>query len=75
MLTIKGEATVFEHNLLFRCRKCDWWAIGIHHSDEAVSREDLDNAQFDVKCTSNECGWSGNLRGSEAYKSVAKSES
>jgi hypothetical protein len=55
-----------EHNLLFNCRKCGWWAIGTHHSDDSIEREELNSAAFDVKCTSDDCGWSGQLQGSDA---------
>ena len=55
-----------QHNLLFDCGRCGWWAIGIHHADGSVAREELNNAQFDVKCTSDDCGWSGRLAGSDA---------
>ena len=64
-----GKVIVPEGSLLFCCRKCGWWAIGSHHSDDSVGREDLDNASFDVKCTSEDCGWSARLNGSDARPS------
>lgn len=62
----EGNDGVPEHNLLFKCRKCGWWAIGTHNSESNLEREDLNSAQFDVKCTSEECGWSGQLQGSDS---------
>jgi len=64
-----------EHNLLFKCRKRDWWAIGTHPTDQAIGREQLNGAQFDVKCSSDECGWSGQLMGREARENLSSKKS
>src|SRR5262249_16835871 len=71
----EGNSGVPEHNLLFKCRKCGWWAIGIHNSEGYVAREDLDSAQFDVKCTLEDCGWSGQLQGRDAPANSSETNS
>jgi hypothetical protein len=60
-----------EHQLLFACRKCGWWAIGTHRSEEPVDRDKLADAQFDVKCTGDDCGWTDQLLGNEALQNIA----
>jgi hypothetical protein len=59
---------VSERSLLFKCSKCGWWAMGTHHAEETVERDGLNDAQFDVKCTSEDCGWTAQLTGNQAHK-------
>jgi len=60
-----------KHQLLFTCLKCGWWAIGTHSSQDPVEREKLAEAQFDVKCMADECGWTAQLQGREASQNIA----
>ena len=56
------------HYLLFRCRECNWWAVGTRSSEEPIAEDKLPDAYFDVKCTAEDCCWTARLQGSEAYE-------
>jgi predicted nucleic acid-binding Zn-ribbon protein len=59
-----------DHQLLFTCPKCGWWAIGTHTSQEPVDREKLADAEFDVKCTAEDCGWTAQVQGRAASQNI-----
>lgn len=67
-----------QNSRLFRCPKCGWWAIGAYQPDETAGPEkekEDDDVQFDVKCTSEDCGWTGQLVGGQSYKIPLKTKS
>jgi len=59
-----------QRHLLFTCRKCGWWALGTHHSDDEGDQDNLDNAEFDVKCTADDCDWTAKLQGKEGTAKI-----
>jgi hypothetical protein len=67
-LSWKGKSTVPDYGLMFRCPKCGWWIVGQHSPEQSVSRETLDQTRFDLKCSFKDCGWIGQLSGSEAQQ-------
>jgi hypothetical protein len=52
--------------LLFICEKCGWWALGTCTTDRALQKEDLANAEFEVVCVAEDCGWKARQLGREA---------
>jgi hypothetical protein len=67
---LEDNILLFEHNRLFKCPVCRWWALGIHHSRDHKSSEELAFATFQVKCTSTGCEWAGELNGKDAYREL-----
>lgn len=60
-----------DYDLMFRCPKCGWWIVEPRRVDQVVNRETLDRetlkeTMFDLKCSFKDCGWTGQLRGSQA---------
>jgi hypothetical protein len=55
---------------LFRCRRCNWWAIGTHSSGQRIAEDKLTETHFDVKCTAKDCGWAARLPGREAHRGL-----
>jgi hypothetical protein len=62
------EYGLAEQILWFKCKKCGWWAAGTYQSDNPATREELADVQFDVRCMADDCGWSGQLKGSDAHQ-------
>ena len=54
-----------ETNLIFKCPKCTWWIAGTHISPEPLTKLQVDEQMFDLKCKEQGCGWSGQLDGRE----------
>jgi hypothetical protein len=52
--------------LLFICEKCGWWALGTCKTEEALRKDELANAEFDVVCVADECRWTVRRPGREA---------
>ena len=67
-LSWKGKSTVPDYGLMFRCPKCGWWIVGQHSPQQSVSRETLDQTRFDLKCSFKDCGWIGQLSGTQAQQ-------
>jgi len=57
-----------DYGLMFGCPKCGWWIVGQHSPELSVSRETLDQTMFDLKCSFKDCGWIGQLSGSQAQQ-------
>jgi len=51
--------------LFFKCPKCRWW-IGAIEPATPLSKEQLHETTFDLKCTP-DCGWEGQLTGRDAF--------
>jgi len=54
-----------ETNLIFKCPKCTWWIAGTYISPEPLTKLQVDEQMFDLKCEEPGCGWSGQLAGRE----------
>jgi hypothetical protein len=52
-----------EANLIFKCPKCTWWIAGTAVSPEPLTKFQMDEQMFDLKCRADDCGWSGQLAG------------
>lgn len=51
--------------LIFKCPRCTWWIAGNHISPEPLTKLQVDEQMFDLKCVAQDCGWSGQLAGCE----------
>jgi hypothetical protein len=59
-----------ETNLIFKCPKCTWWIAGTHISPEPLTKLQVDEQMFDLKCEEEGCGWSGQQAGREGRPNV-----
>jgi hypothetical protein len=67
-LRSSATTTMQVYYQLFRCRRCNWWAIGTHFSEPRIAEGKLPETHFDVKCTAKDCGWAARLLGREAHR-------
>ena len=61
-------------SLMFRCPKCGWWIVGTYTVLEPLSKEQLLQQPFDLRCSAPDCGWEGQLTGSDASPFSEKSK-
>jgi hypothetical protein len=52
--------------LMFRCPKCGWWIVGTHTVPNLLSKEQLLEESFPLRCPARDCGWKGQLKGRDA---------
>lgn len=69
---MREVAFVSDYTLLFACPKCRWWIGGNHSSKEPIPPEKLAETTFDLKCEVAECGWTGQLLGSQAQPKATR---
>ena len=50
---------------IFKCPKCSWWITGSHISPAPLTKLEVDEQMFNLKCRGQGCGWSGQLAGRE----------
>jgi hypothetical protein len=50
-------------DLLFECPRCRWWIPATHASPEPLTKLQLDETMFDLRCDAPDCGWTGQLTG------------
>jgi hypothetical protein len=49
--------------LLFTCPRCGWWISASHISPEPLTKPQLEEVLFDLRCDPQDCGWTGRLAG------------
>jgi len=60
-----GGFMSYDANLMFKCPKCTWWIAGTHISPEPLTKLQVDEQMFDLKCAEQDCDWLGQLAGRE----------